>query len=277
MLGQAIKKFFDQYPREITVAYLFLLAYFPVLLWMWDRWFSPDSYYSHGILIPFVVGYLIWQKKEILRECRREPSVWGLRLVVLGLLIHLASSLVRVYFTSAFSMLIVLVGIILYFFGPRFLRQILFPIGFLFFMIPLPLLLVVSLSFNMKLVAAEISQRILNAMGLEAMRSGSVIKLSHAQIIVDDICSGLRSLISLAALGSLFAYWLKGPLYKRLLLFVLTIPIAVITNICRIVILSSIAEIWGPQYTIGFVHTLAGFMVFALAFMMLLAASRMIE
>lgn len=261
----------------VVVAAAFLLTYFPTLLWMWDRWFSRDSYYSHGILVPFVTGYLIWQKREELMKIAPQSSPWGFVLIVAGLMIHVLSSILRIYFSSGFSMLVVIVGIILHFFGKDILRKILFPVAFLFFMMPLPLVVIVNISFKMKIFAAKIAAYILNEMGLRAIREGSIIKMPHTHVIVEDVCSGLRSLISLAALGSIFAYWLNGPITKRMFLFLMTIPIAIVTNVCRVVFLASVSEIWGSQYAEGFVHDASGFMVFGLAFILLYAVGKLIE
>ena len=263
--------------KPIIAGVFFLFTYVPAIFWMWERWFSRDSYYSHGILIPFVTAFLIWQKREELQEIKRQRSVWGLVLVTVGMVIHFISSLLRIYFSSGFSMLIVLSGLILHFYGSRVLRKIIFPVCFLFFMVPLPLVVIVNISFKMKLFAAEIAAKILNHMGLFAVRQGSIIKMHHAYVIVDDVCSGLRSLISLAALGSICAYWLKAPMYKRIFLFLTTFPIAIITNVCRVVLLASISEIWGPRYASGIVHDLSGFLVFALAFVLLYVVGKLIE
>lgn len=273
MTGSKKGKYFGQ----IVLGIIYLLAYFPTLVWMWDRWFAKDSYYSHGILIPFVSIYLIWQKRNELKEIVGSRSRWGLVLILLGILIHLGSSIFRVYFTSGFSMLIVLVGLILHFYGWAIFREILFPICFLFFMFPLPLVIIVNISFKMKLFAAHLANIVLNKMGIESIRQGSIIQMRHAYVIVDDVCSGLRSLISLTALGSIFAYWLKGFWAKRIFLFLTTIPIAVITNVCRVVLLASVSEIWGTKVASGFIHDASGFMVFALAFIMLLAVSKLLE
>lgn len=261
----------------VVVAAAFLLTYFPTLLWMWDRWFSRDSYYSHGILVPFVTGYLIWQKRDELMKIAPQSSPWGFVLIVAGLMIHVLSSILRIYFSSGFSMLVVIVGIILHFFGKDILRKILFPVAFLFFMMPLPLVVIVNISFKMKIFAAKIAAYLLNEMGLRAIREGSIIKMPHTHVIVEDVCSGLRSLISLTALGSIFAYWLNGPMWKRLFLFLMTIPIAIVTNVCRVVFLASVSEIWGSQYVEGFVHDASGFMVFGLAFILLYAVGKLIE
>ena len=266
-----------KYGKEIAVGLVFILAYIPTLMWMWDRWFVLDSYYSHGILVPFVTGYLIWQDREALKNIPCISSPWGMWLIILGVIIHLLSSLFRVYFSSGFSMLIVLFGLILHFFGVKILKKILFPVTFLIFMVPLPMVVIANISFKMKIFAAQIATEVLNAMRIPALREGSLIKMRHAYVMVEDVCSGLRSLISLAALGSIFAYWMKGPMWKRILLLFCTIPVAVMTNVFRVVFLASISEIWGAQYATGFIHDLSGFLVFALAFLLLLFIGRLLE
>lgn len=273
----SLKKLFKKYSSEIVLGTLFLLAYLPSILWMWDRWFAPDSYYSHGILIPFVSGYLVWQKRAVLRSMESKSSAWGLALIVTGLLVHLISSVLRIYFSSVFSMLLVLVGLIAHFYGTRVLRELVFPVSFLIFMLPMPLVVIVNISFKMKLFAAEIARNILTHMGLFAVREGSIIRMQHTYVVVEDVCSGLRSLIALAALGSIFAYGFKRPMHKRIFLFLSTIPIAVITNVCRIVFLAAVSEIWGARYATGLLHDASGFFVFALAFLMLFAIAKIIE
>lgn len=270
-------KIFRIFWKEILALALTLAAFAPTLVWMWDRWFARDSYYSHGILIPAVSIVLIWAKREELSATGRRESPWGLTLVIAGLALYLVSSILRIYFSSGFSFLIVLVGLVLHFFGAAVFRKIWFPLFFLFFMIPLPMVVIANISFQLKIFAAEFATHILNSMRLPAIREGSIIKMHSAYVIVDDVCSGLRSLISLTALGSIFAYWMNGPWWRRGLLFLTTIPIAVVTNVFRVVFLSAVSEIYGVEFAKGFVHDASGFMVFGLAFILLFAASKLIE
>ena len=104
-----IKFIKNNYPF-LTAGILVFLNYVPTFIWMWDRWFARDSYYNHGILIPFVTLYLIWQRKEELKLIEPNRSVWGIQLIILGVLIHVLSSLFRIYFTSGFSFIVVLIG-----------------------------------------------------------------------------------------------------------------------------------------------------------------------
>lgn len=277
MSGVNLNKIIKDHFKELLVAVIYIATYVPTLIWMWDRWFARDSYYSHGILIPFVTIFLIWQKKDELASIAKKSSSWGLPLIIVGILIHIFSSLFRIYFSSGFSMIIVLIGLILYFYGSAVLRKIMFPVIFLVFMMPVPLVVISNISFKMKIFAAEIAAIMLNKMGLVAIREGSIIKMQHAHVIVDDVCSGLRSLISLTALGSIFAYWMDSSMVRRVLLFLSTIPIAIITNVFRVIFLSVVSEVWGPQYASGFIHDLSGFLVFGVAFLLLYAAGKVLE
>ena len=263
--------------QKWIVGIFVLLIYVPSFLWMWDRWFARDSYYSHGILIPFVTAFLIWQKRDVLKKIKPETSPWGLRLFFLGIAIHLLSALFRVYFSSGFSLIIVLFGLTLHFYGFKALKEVLFPISFLAFMIPLPMLVITNLSFRLKIFATQIAVGALNNMGLFCVQHGSTIVMRHAYVVVEDACSGLRSLITLMALGSLFAYWMKSSFLKKAILFVSTIPIAVITNVGRIIFLSFVSEIWGTQRAVGPIHEASGIIIFLGAFCLLYVVQKVIE
>ncbi len=263
--------------QEIIVGGLILFTYFPTVIWMWDRWFARDSYYTHGFLIPFVSVFFIWQQRKELAKLSRRTSPAGVWFMVLGIVVHVLSSFFRVYFSSGFSILLVLAGFVLHFYGKEIFKKIWFFIAFLVFMIPIPLYVITVISFQMKIFAAQIAEVVLRAMGFVAEREGSVIKMSRTYVVVDDVCSGLRSLISLMALGSVFAYFMRGPAYKRLILFAATIPIAVVTNVVRIIFLSMVADIWGARNTVGFIHDFSGFLVFAVAFILLFTVRRWLE
>ncbi|MCA9404306.1 MAG: exosortase [Candidatus Omnitrophica bacterium] len=266
--------------QKLLLALIVMVAaYFPTILWMYDRWMARDSYYSHGFLIPIVSLALIYWNKDELAEIKWKESPWGMRLIIAGAVLHLLASHpnVRIYFVSGFSMLVLISGLVLYLYGEEIFKRILFPLFFLIFMVPMPLVVINKVSLQLKMFAAELATMVLNNMGIQALRDGSIIKMRHAHVTVDDVCSGLRSLISLTALGSICAYWLKAAMWKRLALFASTIPIAIITNMCRVVALSAISEIWGTEYAEGFVHDFLGFMVFALAFIMLMAVGKLLE
>ena len=118
---------------------LFVYVYHETFLWLYERYVNPDSHYSHGFLIPFVSAYLIWAKKEQLWQIIPSSSSAGLILVILALLVHVGSIWTHIFFTSGFSIWVLLVGLSLYFYGTEITKKIAFPLGFIVFMFPLPM------------------------------------------------------------------------------------------------------------------------------------------
>ena len=264
--------------RTAVISLLLLIIYSPTISWMMDRWNAHDSYYSHGFLVPLVSLYVLWIKRAKLSKMKLKPATWGIWLILGGLIVHLLSALLRVYFTSAFSMIPVIAGLVIYFCGVAIFRETLFAILFLVFMMPLPLVSIVGITFKMKLFAAHWANKVINVMGIRAVLEGSVIKMRHTYVIVDDVCSGLRSLISLLALGTIIAY-LSSKLtrLKKVIVFFVAGAMAIFANIVRIVFMAVTSEVWGANFTEGPLHTLSGLLVFVVAFIGLMIVVKEIE
>ena len=243
------------------------IIYYPTFIWIWQRWFAADSYYAHGPLIAVVSGVLIWLKRREIAKTALSSSRLGLAFLLVGLVLHIVSASARVYFSSGYSFFIVLMGLILYFFGREIARVILFPVCFLLFMIPAPMALVAATTLKMKLFAAHVSVLIVQLFGISAVREGSMVYMPNTEVVVGDPCSGLRSLISLAALGLLYAYIVKGSYPRRTFLFLMSIPMAIIANMIRTIATLLIANSYGNKIvTDGFLHKGFGLMVFIIAF-----------
>lgn len=253
------------------------VIYYPTFIWMWQRWFYTDSYYNHGPLIPVVSGVLIWLRR---REFARTPvsySNLGFGFLVAGLLLHIASAAVRVHFSSAFSLFLVLVGLVLCFFGKKVTRVILFPLCILLLMIPVPMAMLAASTIRMKLFAAHVSASMVELVGIPIIREGSVVYMSNTTTVVGDLCSGLRSLVSLLALGILYAYIVKASYPRKVLLSLMSIPVALIANIIRTTATLLIANSYGNKIiTDGFLHKGFGLMVFIIGFAGLFLAGRLL-
>jgi exosortase len=270
----------DMKKNYIKIGLLALLVaavYLPTLIWMWDRWFAEESYYSHGILMPLVTIFLIFFKKDELSKIKPKKDNAGLILIGLALLIHLGSAWMRVYFTSGFSIILLIPGLVLYFLGREYLKACLYPILFLIFMVPMPLAFLANISVKLQLFAAQCATFILNKIGIMAARDGITIKTIHSSMEVAGACSGMKSIISLLALGSLVAYFGQSKIWKKIALLILTIPIAVCANIFRIALLTSASEIYGEKFAMGWFHSFSGFLLFAVAFLGLMVAKEIIE
>ena len=258
--------------KKFVFGALFLLGLIAVIynttfVWLYERYTYVDSYYSHGFLVPFISGFLIWSKRKELKDIRREFSCMGLVLVIFSLILHFLSSLAEVFFVSGFSILFLAFGISLFLFGKEITKKILFPLSFLIFMFPLPIVAINAISFPMKMFVTKSAVFILETFTPISVRNeGFQIFFSNGSLTIGNPCSGLRSLIVMLALGSIFAYFLKAGAAKKVLLFLSAVPIAIISNMLRVILLCFAVYIYGNKIVEGFLHDFTGYLVFIFAF-----------
>jgi len=257
----------------------FIYTYKKTFLWLYERYTSPASYYSHGFLIPLISAYLIWRKKDQLQRACPSSSGVGLSLIALTLVVHILSVWTHIFFTSGFSILILAVGLSLYLFGPEFSRKIAFPLGFLAFMFPLPLQAISAFSLPLKLMVANIAADIVKALGVPLFREGAIIHLAKTSLAIGDPCTGIRSLISLLALGALIAYFSNTTTLRRVILVLFAIPVAILANTLRVCALILAANWFGGQWASPehLFHLASGMTVFIISTILLFAAMRVLE
>jgi len=253
------------------VVILLSLLYLQTFIWLVNSWLS-HSYYSHGFLIPLVSGFIFWRKRHQLKQANPFPP--GILVIVLGLALYVAGLLSHFNFLSAISFIIVLGGLVLYFWGTKGLQALLFPICFLIFMIPLPFL--DNIGNWLQSLSAHWSAAIIGAMGIPVTITGAEIRLGESVFIIGIPCSGMNTLISLLALAAVFGYFLKGQFYKKAALFTGAIPIAILANLLRIVSILIIANYWGTETAMTFFHSYSSVLLFVVAFICLALFSRLL-
>jgi len=253
-----------------AIGCLLVIAFWWTGARMYLRWSQENSYYSHGFLIPIVSAFLLYLKRKDLAACPRRPSAWGMLLVVPSFLVHLAATAWQVGFLSGFVLLGVLAGLTLTLFGWKMLRLVIFPIGFLLFMVPLPGVLIEKISFNMKLMAAQAATNLVEVFGIVALREGSIIHIETGTLVVDDVCSGLKYLISLMAFAALYAHISAAKWWGKALLFALSVPIAFIANVARVALMVVAGYAINVEATQAwYFHDFFGFLLFIFAFVIL--------
>lgn len=266
-------------PYKGLIIILFTAIYTPTFISLAERFLAADSYYSHGFLVPLVCAYLSWRKRRKLKQSLSSPTPKsGLALLVAGLLLHFISTILKINFGSYLSLPIVLFAMVSYLFGKMVAGELLFPISFLVFMLPLPSVMIIAVSFKMKMLAAHLATQAVNMMQISAVRDGSTIYLPNgSNLLVGDPCSGLRSLISLLALGAVFTQFVQGSRLKKKFLFLSAIPIALISNIFRIISLILVTYVYGERVALRFFHDFSGMLVFVLAFVGLAIVMRSLK
>ena len=250
---------------------LLAVLYYPILHPMVVQW-NADPDYSHGFLIPFIAAYFLWERRHHLLACPPQPDRLGVALIGIGLSILLVGLVGAELYLQRVSLLIVLAGGVLLILGRAALKVLAFPIGFLLFMIPLPAIVVNAIAFPLQLFAAKTATYCLDTFGIPVLREGNVIVLASTKLEVAEACSGIRSLQALVALGTVFAYFSQPLLWKRWVLVMLSIPIAIAANAVRVSGTGVLAHYWGTEAAQGFYHTFEGWLIFLVAFLFLLLA-----
>lgn len=258
------------YIKCISICILGLILYRDVLHKLILDWLS-DPNYSHGFIIPVFSLYLLWRRKTLIIELyrRKDPNFQGLIVITVGLMILVLGKAGSELFTQRFSIIIVIMGIVLLFFGKEMLKATVSAIVFLIFMIPLPYILYDSIAFPLKLLASDLATTTLTFFHIPVYREGNIIHLARTTLEVADACSGIRSLYSLFALGFVLAVtMLKGNI-QRILLLMAVLPITVLANSSRVIGTGILAHKYGVQVAEGFFHEFAGLLIFIVSFVLL--------
>jgi len=254
----------------VLVAMLSVL-YAPVLRLLAYQWYN-DADYSHGFLVPLLSAYLIWARRDRLRGVVRRPSPWGMVIVLASLGLLFLGSLGAELSLTRISLLGTICGVIVYFAGGAVLRAMAFPMAFLLFAIPIPVVVYNEIVFPLQFVASKFATRVLEMLNLfPVMREGNVLVLPQMSLEVVEACSGIRSLMSLLALAAGYGYVVERSVPVRWFLVLAMIPLAIISNGTRVVITAIMAVYIGRQAAQGFMHEFSGWVIFVVATVLFLA------
>lgn len=244
-----------------------------------------DSEWVFCLLVPFLVGWLVWRMRDELRPLPRRGTWLGLPLLLLGGGFYWVGYKADTAYPGYVAAQILSLGLLLCLGGPRWARALFFPWLFLAFMWPLPLL-ENSLSVPLRMQTAQMSTWLLNHVGVDVVREGTGLNsasdaargLAQGDLFRLDVekpCSGIRSLSALLMISALYGWLSLRSLPGRMALFLSAIPLAVAGNLVRMVLLALGSLAWGMEVAVGRVvegeqemsayHTGAGFAVFAVA------------
>lgn len=231
------------------------------LVYLFNRWMDSDDS-SHGIFVPFISLFLIWQARHRISAVGLKNTWWGLVIVSAGLLVYVVGELATLYVVQHTSLWIVLVGLLIGAIGFRATREITFPLAYLLTAIPLPNFLIAGLSSKLQLWSSALGVGCLQLIGVTAFREGNVIDLGPVQLQVVEACSGIRYLFPLTSLALLCAYLFKDRMWKRVVLVLSSIPISILVNGFRIGMIGWLVEWNGQGAAEGFSHLFEGAVLF---------------
>jgi len=253
----------------LSLSTLMLILYAPVLISLARQWWD-DPNYGHGFFVPVFAGFVLWSERDRWRALTYRPNNFGLAIMLFAIGLRVLGMLGAELFTARLSLVILIAGIVLFLAGRQVLRSIAFPIGYLLFMIPLPAIVYYQLTLPLQLWASRLGATGLVALGIHTVRQGNLLLLPNCTLNVVEACSGIRSLLSLLAAVVAYGYLAEPSTWKRSLLAVASIPIAIATNGLRLVATGVLSYYFGPSVDSGAVHLALGLGFFALAFLSIL-------
>ncbi len=266
------KEFLPSSRNIIEIFAATILLFLPTWLWLGEAWLS-DPYYSHGPLVLLISLYLVWTRRKLFSNSSPAPNNLGLILVATGLALHLWAMVWRAYYISALMIPLVMLGLIVTLFGHRIARQFLFPLGFLILIVPLPL--AERMGPLLEGWTASSATAFAQMLGVPAQNIGSQVLLPNSAFTVGIPCGGLRSVIAIITLVTLWAYIAQGRAIARGLVFLAAIPIALAANTLRLTLLLAIANVWGARAGLDYFDSpWSSLVLFLSAFVLLLVIAK---
>jgi exosortase len=240
------------------------------------QWWQ-DANFSHGFFVPLFSLLVVWQSRAKLEALPHQPSSWGLLVIVFALCVLTVGVLGAELFLSRTSLLLLIAGLTIFFFGWTFFRALLFPWAFLILMIPIPAIVFNQITFPLQLLASKLASFLLPLVGVPVLREGNIINLPAMPLEVAEACSGIRSLLSLLTLAIIYGYLAESRRKVRVILALAAVPIAVIANSLRIVGTGLLVQYWDPEKAEGFFHTFSGWLIFVVSILMLFSLHRLLR
>jgi exosortase len=277
--------------KPLVIAAAVVFVYWGVLLRLGRFWWEDENY-SHGLLIPFVIGYMLWAERGRLAAAAGRPRLfWGAAAVVLALLMLWVGTAGAELFTQRTSLVLLLAGLAVYFWGWSLLKAVFVPLLLLALAIPIPVIVFNKVAFPLQLFASRCAVWAMRMFDIPVLREGNVIELyplgsmTTKRLEVVEACSGIRSLMTLVTLAVLFAYFTSptddggkgGRRFERfrklraVLIVLAAVPIAIVTNAARVSGTGILARYYGTGVADGFFHEFSGWVIYVVAFLLLFA------
>ena len=256
----------------------FAALYVPTYWRLFHTVWSTDEQ-GHGPLIVALCAWLAWQRWPrfaALHE-RTGGSLAG-GLLGLSLLAYVLGHSQNIQGLEAGSQIGVLAALVLWFKGMPGLRLMAVPLGFMLFSVPLPGIVVQTLTMPLKVAVSGCAEWLLHLAGYPVGRTGVMIVIGQYQLLVADACAGLNSMFTLEALGFL---WMslrpRSTMLRDALLALVILPISFTANVVRVMVLVLITYHFGDAAGQGFAHSFSGIVLFVVAVLLMMAAESLIR
>ena len=247
---------------------ILVACYMPVLQRLIHQWnYDPDM--GHGFFVPVIAAFIVWQRRDELAAIKPQPNLWGLLVIAWGGIQLLIATLGAELFTARMSFVVTIIGVVWTLGGTVMLKKLAFPLFLLFFMLPIPSVIYSAATFKLQILASQLADTALTVLSIPVLREGNVLELPNQKLSVVEACSGIRSLLSLTFLSLVYGYFFERKTWMRVVLFVSTIPIAIVANASRVTMTGIMTQV-KAELAEGFFHQAEGWVIFMVALAILI-------
>lgn len=246
------------------LAIAILLAYLGFIRSLWSVWGSQTEF-SYGALVPILVVYLIWNRREALGTIETEnwtPSIFG---VIAGCAIQVLASFSGTLVLSSLSLAVSLIAAVGFLWGKKILRVLSLPLSMLLLMAPVPTYLADDITWKLQTAASAASSTLLRLLNVPVYQDGNILVLANYVLEVKQACSGSRSFFALLGLALVLALTTEKRWWARVLLIGAAPVLSVAANLIRIVGTGIVAYQWGNVVANESLHWAWGVVVFMIA------------
>lgn len=242
----------------MLIAALVIWLFADTALLLVQRWAS-DPNYNHGFLIPLVSLVFYFRPLQVAARKRTfRGNLAGVTLLGIGLCLQIATTVVASLVAESLALLFVLGGLALLLATPAQWERLKFPLIFLVFMIPWPAFLYQKIAFPLQMLVSQLASLSLQIAGVTVLRSGNLLHLPGQTMHVAESCSGIRQLTAFVALGVCAAMLVERPTWYRMLVLFATVPIAIVVNLFRVVLMGLLINAGKVDWTTGWLHDFEG-------------------
>jgi exosortase B len=228
-------------------------------------WQQPE--FEHGPMMLAVTVWLLWRERAALLSAQSpRTSLWSAALLISGLMFYLLGVRLKAGYVEWAALVPVLAGALHLIGGWALVRRCAFSLVFLALATPMPAPVIMAATMGLKQWVSQAAEAILHIAGYPVAREGVTLRIGQYNLLMADACSGMNSLISLTAVGLLYVHLTaRRSLAHMVLLLASILPVAVATNLVRVLILTLITYYLGDEAGQGFLHEFAGFVMFLIA------------
>lgn len=242
----------------------FLWSYWPGIMDLWNTWRRSDEY-SSGLLVPFLAVYILWSRRRQIIGVPIQPSLWGLLAFVAAQAVRFFGLFFMYGSAERLSIVLSIAALVLLLFGWDFFRKVSPIVLFLLLMLPWPHRVQAALALPLQRWATSSAVFCLEVMGYDVAHEGNIIHIGNVTVAVAEACNGLRMVTAFFVISGLVVLLVERAWWEKLIVFVSSLPIALLCNTVRLAITAIAFTVLRGEYWEKMFHDFGGYAMMPLA------------